>query len=115
MTSPKPSRGDVCLVDLNPVRGRDQAGTRPGLIVSADPFNHGPPGLVILVPITTRERGIPLHVRVEAGEGGLRETSFAKCEDVRSVSVTRLARRLGRVGATTLDEVEDRLRILLNL
>lgn len=115
MTSPKPSRGDVWLVDLNPVRGREQAGTRPGLIVSADPFNHGPAGLVILVPITTRERAVPFHVRLEAGEGGLRETSFAKCEDVRSVSVERLVRRLGSVGATLLAEVEDRLRILLNL
>ncbi|NPV48676.1 MAG: type II toxin-antitoxin system PemK/MazF family toxin [Armatimonadetes bacterium] len=58
MTSPKLSRGDVWMVDFGPVRGHEQAGTRPGLIVSSDPFNHGPPGLVIPMPITTRERGI---------------------------------------------------------
>lgn len=111
----KPSRGDVWMLDLDPTRGHEQAGRRPGLIVSADPFNHGPAGLVIIVPLTSRERGIPFHVRVEANEGGLRQVSFAKCEDVRSVSADRLLRRMGRVAAETMEEVEEGLRVLLNL
>jgi mRNA interferase MazF len=85
------------------------------LVVSADPLNHGPAGLVIIVPITTRERGIPFHIRVGADEGGLKHVSFAKCEDVRSVSADRLKRRMGKVTASTMAQVEEGLRVLLDL
>ncbi len=109
------SRGEVWLVNLSPTRGHEQAGRRPVLIISADPFNHGPAELVVTVPLTTRDRGIPLHVRVEPPDGGLKEASFVKCEDVRSVSTERLERRLGTVSARALANVEDRIRILLDL
>lgn len=109
------SRGEVWLVDLNPTRGHEQAGTRPALVVSADQFNHGPAGLVIVVPMTTTERRIPLHVLVDPPEGGLNRRSFIKCEDVRSVSEQRLVRRLGVVSPDTLARVADRLRIVLDL
>ena len=109
------SRGDVWLVDLNPTRGHEQAGTRPALVVSADEFNHGPAGLVIAVPMTTRERGIPLHVSVDPPEGGLDRRSFIMCEAVRSVSEQRLVRRFGVVSRETLSLVADRLRIVLDL
>ena len=49
------------------------------------------------------------------GEGGVTRESFIKCEDVRSVSIERFARRWGRVSQTTLMAVEDRLRILMGL
>ncbi len=67
--------------------------------------------------ITTREKGIPLHVGIKPPEGGLEHPSFIfiKCEDVRSVARERLVRRLGRVKQETLAEVEDRLRILPGL
>ncbi len=115
VTNPVPSRGEVWIVDLDPVRGREQQGRRPALIVSVDRFNHGPAGLVIMVPLTTKAKGIPLHVPVNPPQGGLSKPSFIKCEDVRSVSQDRLVRRLGRVSALTLVEVEDRLRIILDL
>ncbi len=112
---PQPSRGEVWQVDLSPTRGHEQSGKRPGLVVSVDPFNHGPAGLVILLPVTTRAKGIPFHVEVKPPEGGLKRVSFVKCEDVRSVAKERLTRRLGTVSATTLSAVEGRLRILLAL
>lgn len=112
---PQPSRGEIWLVDLNPTRGHEQAGKRPGLVVSVDLFNHGPAGLVVLVPLTTRAKGIPLHVEVHPPEGGLKKKSFIKCEDVHSVAKERLFQRLGAVSSETLAEVEDRLRILLSL
>lgn len=111
----EPSRGEIWLVDLNPVCGHEQAGRRPALVVSVDGFNHGPAGLVIVIPITTKDKGIPLHVGVFPPEGGLNEQSFIKCEDVRSVAKERLVKCLGRVEEGTLEEVEDRLRILLGL
>ncbi len=112
---PDPSRGEVWLVDLDPVRGHEQAGQRPCLIISADPFNHGPAGLVVVLPMTTRARGIPFHIEVVPPEGGVRARSFIKCEDIRSISRDRLSRRWGRVAAATMATVEDRLRILLVL
>ncbi len=111
----EPSRGDVWLVTLDPARGHEQADRRPGLVVSVDLFNHGPAGLIVVVPISTREKGIPFHVEVGPPEGGLRERSFIKCEDVRSISRERLSARLGAVSPATMTAVEDRLRILLGL
>ena len=112
---PDPLRGEIWLVDLNPTRGHEQAGRRPCLVVSVDLFNQGPAGLAVVLPITTREKGIPFHVEVVPPEGGLREPSFIKCEDIRSVSKERLSDRWGVVSATTLAAVEDRMRILLDL
>ena len=110
-----PSRGDVWLVNLNPTAGREQAGMRPALIVSVDIFNHGAAELVVVIPITSKAKGVPLHVEINPPEGGLSMTSYAKCEDVRSISTSRLMLRLGNVTPLTIDAVEDRLRVLLGL
>ena len=64
MAAPEPSRGDIWLVNLNPAPGHEQAGVRPALIVSVDPFNHGAAGLVVPLPLTSVEKGIPFHVAV---------------------------------------------------
>lgn len=111
----EPDRGGVWIVDLNPVRGHEQAGTRPALIVSVDRFNRGPAGLVVVLPITSRSKGVSLHVAISPPEAGLTLPSFVKCEDVRSISIERLVRRLGSVEKQTISLVEDRLRILLAL
>lgn len=107
-------RGEVWLADLNPIRGREQTGQRPVLIVSADPFNQSPAGLVIAVPFTTRERGIPTHIAVRPPDGGLRDVSYAMCEQLRTLAADRLAPHpFGRVSSAVLRTVEDRLRLLL--
>ena len=111
----EPVRGEVWLVDLNPVRGHEQAGKRPGLVVSVDLFNQGPAGLVVILPITTKAKGIPFHVEINISEGGLTKRSFIKCEDIRSIAKERLLKNVGRVSEETMKAVEDRLRILLNL
>jgi mRNA interferase MazF len=110
-----PARGDVWLANLNPTRGREQAGQRPVLMVSEDLFNSGPAELVIVVPITSTLRPIPSHVRLTPPEGGLKSESAALCEAVRSISKGRLARRLGSVSPERMALVEDALRILLRL
>ncbi len=111
----EPVRGEIWLVDLNPTRGHEQAGVRPGLVVSVDLFNHGPAGLVVLLPLTSVAKGIPFHVELRSPEGGVRINSFIKCEDARSVSKERLSRRVGKISQSTMAAVEDRLRILLGL
>ena len=111
-----PRRGEVWLVDLNPPRGHEQVGRRPALIVSADAFNRSRAGLVMVVPLTTRARGIPTHVEVRPPDGGLHETSWARCEDLRSVSIERLMTGpLGKVPTEVLDAIGERLRLLLQL
>ena len=112
---PEPNRGEVWLVDLSPTKGHEQSGRRPGLVVSVDLFNHGPAGLVVLLPISTVAKGVPLHVQVNPPEGGLKQRSFVKCEDVRTISTRRLLDQRGTVSPRTLSAVEDRLRILLGL
>jgi mRNA interferase MazF len=84
-------------------------------VISVDPFNHGPAGLVVLLPLTSVGKGIPFHVELTPPEGGVKVKSFIKCEDVRSVAKERLSTRWGSISATTLTAVEDRLRILLGL
>ena len=103
------------MTQLDPTRGHEQAGTRPILVLSDDLFNRGTAGLVIAVPITSRLRPIPFHVRIMPPQGGLTVESAALCEAIRSISKERLLKRLGLVGRETLELVEDRLRILLRL
>ena len=111
----QPARGEVWTVDLSPTRGREQSGMRPALVLSADAFNAGPAELVVVLPLTTKEKGIPFHVEIHSPEGGVSQPSYIKCEDIRSISKERLKDRWGAVRNETLSQVEDRLRILLDL
>ena len=114
MASPA-ARGDIWLADLNPVRGHEQAGRRPVLVVSVDAFNQSRADLVVVIPITSTLRPIPFHVVVQPPEGGLTNPSALLCEAVRSISKDRLVTRWGTVSPATMSQVEDRLRILLRL
>jgi mRNA interferase MazF len=109
------SRGEIWLAALSPTRGHEQAGTRPVLVLSTDPFNHGPASLVVVTPLTTTDRANPLRVPIDPPNGGVRERSFAMPDMVRSISTDRLVRCWGCVAEATMREVEDRLRILLEL
>jgi mRNA interferase MazF len=115
MSAAEPRRGDVWSINLEPIVGREQAGLRPALVVSVDKFNQGPADLVIVLPITSKNKNQPIHVPVSPPEGGLTMLSFIKCEDIRSVSKQRLKRFTGTVSANTMAEVETRIRILLHL
>lgn len=108
-------RGDVWEADFDPVRGREQAVRRPALIVSADVHNQGPGQLVTVLPLTSRDRRLPLHVAIQPPQGGLGLPSFAMCEQARVFAVERLLRWRGSVAAETMEAVEDRPRILLEL
>jgi mRNA interferase MazF len=106
----RPDRGDVWLAALDPVGPGEQGGTRPVLVVSSNAFNAWPVSLVIVVPITTRDRGFAHHPPVAGG--GLDRSSFAMPEYVRSVAQRRLQRRLGAVDRSALATVEGWLRRL---
>jgi mRNA interferase MazF len=108
-------RGEVWLVDFGDPMGREQAGRRPAVVVSSDLLNDSRAGVVIVIPITTTYRGLPSHIEIDSGSSGLDEVSYAKCEDVKSVSEQRLVGRLGDVRDEAIFQIARALRFLLDL
>ena len=82
MSARQPCRGDIWSVTFDPTLGREQSGTRPALVLSVDKFNHGPADLVVVLPVTSKDKRQPMHVQVSPSEGGLKLTSYIKCEDI---------------------------------
>ena len=110
-----PARGDVILVNLDPTIGHEQGGQRPALVISDDMLNRSPAGLVIVAPITGTDRGIPAHVKVAAGEGGLTKPSVVMADQIRTISRRRIGRRLGALSSSAMGQVDDRLKLVLSL
>ena len=114
MASSSAARMEVWMTDFGAGRGHEQAGLRPSVVVSHDGFNQSAADLVIVIPITSKAKGIRTHVQVQP-EGGLTTISYAKCEDIRSISKDRLSRRMGAVTPATMASIELVLRALLVL
>jgi mRNA interferase MazF len=111
-----PNRGEIWSADLNPIRGHEQAGQRPVLIISTNIFNHGPADLVMILPLTRTNRRIPLHVPVLPPEGGLSDPRYILCDAVRSIAKERLGPQpWGKLTPATLERVDEILRLLLEL
>jgi mRNA interferase MazF len=108
-----PARGEVWYADLTPVRGHEQDGVRPVVVLSTR--ERLPIPLALAVPVTTRFRDIPSHVPIHPPEGGLRSTSYALCEQTRCLALERFQRRLGRVEEDTLKDVSHILHYLMAL
>ena len=81
------------------------------VLVSPDRFNRGP--LVIAVPFTRTVHGTPLHIAVEPPEGGLRDVSYAMCEQVGALARERLVLPWGEVSASSMHEIVGRLHLLM--
>ena len=111
----KPRRGEVWLADLSPAGRKGKVMQRPVLIVSVDAYNGGPAEMVAVLPVTSRDRKIPLHVGLGAGESGLRKRAYIMSDMIRSISTDRLTSRMGSASHNTIREAEDRVRIVLNL
>jgi len=110
-----PRRGEIWLVDFGEPVGREQAGLRPAVVVSSDALNDGPAGVLLVVPVTSTRRDLPSHVEIEPEESALHHPSYAKCEDVKSISERRLVDRLGVVSPEPLFEIGRVLRYLFEL
>ncbi|MBM3269127.1 MAG: type II toxin-antitoxin system PemK/MazF family toxin [Candidatus Sericytochromatia bacterium] len=101
-------RGEVRWADLNPVRGHEQAGRRPVLVLSQDVFNERS-GTVIAVALTSQQQkaGFPLTLELSAKE--LPGPAWVKISQIRTLSVERVGRLLGRVEPETLAQIIDGL------
>lgn len=110
-------RGDLFWIDWSPGRGSEQAGRRPGLVVQTDTANRNvryPNTMVVAVSRSGRD--IPSHVfLLPSPESGLSEGSYAKCEQVQTISKERLEERIGRVAADELHRVSLALKRMLAL
>ena len=111
-------RGEIYFVNLNPVKGREQAGHRPVLVLSIDAINKLP--LVVAVVVGTKEANIsrdyPTNVRVSVAESGLPMETVFLCFQVRSLDPKRFPDKpAGRISGETLKQVEKTVRYCLGL
>lgn len=110
-----PRRGEVWMVDFGEPVGHEQGYRRPAVVISVDQLNRSRAELAIVIPVTTTRRGLPSHIEIEPGDSGLSQTSYAKAEDIKSVSTRRLIRQLGAIPSDRLNRAEHALRLLLGL
>jgi mRNA interferase MazF len=108
-------RGEVYFVDLGQPVGHEPAFRRPAVVVSVDILNNGPGGLVVVVPITTASYGLRSHVELEPEGSGLDHTSYARCDQLRVVSVERLSSCQGMVSPEQMQTIDQALRFVLDL
>jgi mRNA interferase MazF len=110
-------RGDIWVVDWSPGRGSEQSGMRPALVVQTDAGNLNPhyPNTMV-VAVSTKGRPVPFHVLIEpSDQNGLNVSSFAKCEQVLTISKERLVRLLGHLDEDCLKLVANSLRKVLEI
>ena len=108
------NRGEIWFADLDPVKGSEQAGTRPVLIFQSDPLNSFL-RTVVLIPLTTNLKWsrFPFCVLVNAGEGGLPSDSVVLCHQIRVSDKSRLKKRIGQISNTTLEKIEKAVKVTL--
>ena len=105
-------RGEVRWADLNPVRGHEQAGRRPVLVLSHDVFNERS-GTVIAVAMTSQEPRAGFPLTLESRAAGLAKHSWIKISQIRTLSIDRIGRRLARASEEELARVVDGLNEIL--
>lgn len=113
-------RGEIRIVDLEPVRGSEASKQRPAVIVSNDGANSTAQrlgrGVITVVPVTSNvARVYPFQVLLEMSRTGLERDSKAQAEQVRSIAVERVGPVLGRLPAALIGELDEALRLHLAL
>jgi len=101
--------GAVVWVELDPIRGREQGGRRPALVVSTQEYLDAVTTLAIVLPVTNRDRGWRNHIEL-TGRTGLPSASWAMTEQPRTIARERIARVVGVVDDSCLAEVRVHLR-----
>jgi mRNA interferase MazF len=101
-------RGDIVWADLNPVKGHEQAGRRPVLVLSHEVFNQRSQTVIAMALTSQAPRaGFPLTLELNAK--GLPKTSWVKISQIRTLSVDRVGQRLGRASAEELAKIIEGL------
>jgi mRNA interferase MazF len=113
-------RGEIVTVSLDPARGSEASKTRPAVVVSNDAANATATrlgrGVITVVPVTSNTTRIyPFQVLLPARQTGLPHDSKAQAEQVRSVAVERIGKRVGQLPAALITELDRALRVHLSL
>jgi len=105
-------RGEIRWADLNPVRGREQAGLRPVLILSQDVFNERS-GTVIAVALTSQAQRAGFPLTLELHSKGLPKKSWAKISQIRTLAVERIGKTTGTVSPEELAQIVEGLNEII--
>jgi mRNA interferase MazF len=105
-------RGDIMWADLNPVRGREQAGQRPVVVISQDVFNERS-GTVIAVALTSQPQKAGFPLTFELSHPQLPKKSWVKISQIRTLSIERLGQKIGRVSAEELSLIVEGLNEII--
>lgn len=105
-------RGDIVWADLNPVRGKEQAGHRPVLVISHDVFNERS-GTIIAMALTSQPQRAGFPLTFEISSENLPKKSWVKISQIRTLSVERLGNKIGRVSIEELNEIIDGLNEII--
>jgi mRNA interferase MazF len=97
--------GDVIRVNLGETVGHEQEGERPCVVIS----HSKDLGLIVIIPLTSKEKFWPTVVSVEKDEGGLPKKSFALCHQIRSISEERINEKIGALSSETMNKIRTTL------
>jgi mRNA interferase MazF len=111
----RPLRGEIWLISLDRTERHEQAKTRPCLIISNNKFNRGAADLVIAVPLTSKNKHIPLHVTIKKTESNLGIDSCIMPEQIRSLAVHRCIKYIDTVSEEIFAELQQKIKIILDL
>mgnify|MGYP001171360058 FL=1 len=105
-------RGEIRWADLNPVRGREQAGLRPVMILSQDIFNERS-GTVIAVAITSQPQKAGFPLTLELKSTNLPKKSWIKISQIRTLSAERIGEVIGKTSLAELTQVIEGLNEII--
>ena len=105
-------RGEIHWADLNPVKGKEQAGLRPVVILSQDVFNRRS-GTVIVVAITSQPQRAGFPLTLELSPNDLPKRSWVKISQIRTLSTERIGKRIGTVSQEELDQIIEGLNEII--
>jgi mRNA interferase MazF len=105
-------RGDVIWADLNPVRGHEQAGMRPVVVLSEEVFNARS-GTVIAMAITSQSQKARFPLTLELTSVKLPRRSWVKISQIRTLSTERLSKRIGRISPEELNQLVEGLNEII--
>ena len=106
-------RGDIIWAELNPTVGHEQAGQRPVVVLSQDVYNDRS-GTVIAVAVSSQEprAGFPLTLEITSAK--LPKRSWVRISQIRTLSVARLGKKMGRLAPEELDRIVEGLNEIIS-
>lgn len=107
-------RNEIYYADLNPVKGSEQGGIRPVLVIQNDTGNKHSP-TTIVAAITSKEEKAKLPTHVEVGSCGVERKSLALLEQIRTIDKSRLIKYVGELDGATVKEINEAISISLGL